>query len=127
MSGTAIFPGELTANQRRALLALVEHPTHEEAATAVGLTSRTLRRYLEDPAFLAEYRALRRAVWERAVGELQTACSEAVSTLRANLGAESEAVQVRAARSILDHARSGLETTDLLERLEALERRLDDA
>jgi len=127
MTRPAVFPDELTDRQRSALLALVEHPTLEEAARAVGLSRRTLYRYLEDPLFLAEYRRLRRAVWERAVGELQTACSEAVSTLRANLGAESEAVQVRAARSILDHARSGLETTDLLERLEALERRLDDA
>lgn len=124
MSGAAVFSEELTDNQRRALLALVEHPTLEEAAAAVGLTSRTLRRYLEDPVFLSEYRALRRAVWEQAVAELQQACGEAVATLRRNLDAESEAAQIRAARTILDHARSGLEITDMLERLEELERRL---
>lgn len=127
MSGSTVFSEELTGNQRRALLALVERPTLEEAASAVGLTSRTLRRYLEDPVFLAEYRTLRRAVWERAVAELQQACGEAVATLRRNLDAESEAAQIRAARSILDHARSGLETTDVLERLEELERRMLDA
>lgn len=126
MSGAAIFSETLTENQRRSLLALVEHPTLEAAAVAVGLTSRTLRRYLEDPLFLTEYRALRRTVWEQAIGELQQACGEAVETLRRNLDAESEAAQIRAARTILDHARSGLETTDLLERLESLERRLLD-
>lgn len=126
MTGQVILSEALSDNQKRALLALQEHPTLEEAAGAIGLTSRTLRRYLEDPIFLNEYRRLRRTVWEVSVSELQAASGEAVATLRANLHAESAAVQVRSARSILDHARNGLETTDLLERLENLERRLMD-
>jgi len=44
----------LSRNQRRALGALLENRTIALAAEASGLTERTLRRYLDDPAFKAE-------------------------------------------------------------------------
>ena len=44
----------LSRNQRRALAALLENRTINLAAEASGLTDRTLRRYLDDPAFRAE-------------------------------------------------------------------------
>ena len=54
----------MTRNQERALAALIGSPTQEAAAAKAGITSRTLRRYLQDPEFSAEY--------ERLTGQLVT-------------------------------------------------------
>jgi hypothetical protein len=50
----------LTAQQERALLALLSTTSQEAAARQCGLASRSLQRYLADPVFQAEYRQRRR-------------------------------------------------------------------
>lgn len=42
--------------QEKALEALANFPTHEKAARAIGISSRTLRRYLQEPEFQARLR-----------------------------------------------------------------------
>ena len=108
-------------NREKALTALIESASVIEAAEKCGLSKETLFRYLRDKDFLKEYRDTRRATVENAVSQLQQATSEAVQTLKENLHCENPAIAVRASQIILDFAFKGLETTDILERLEGLE------
>jgi hypothetical protein len=69
-------------------------------------------------------------VWARAVegavAGLQRASEGAVATLERNLTSGVPSVEVRAAMAILDYALKGVETYDLLERLEDLEAAMKD-
>ena len=64
-----------------AIAALLVQRNHEEAARAVGISPKTLLRWMKDPEFDAAYRAARRAAFSQSVGRLQQASSAAVSTL----------------------------------------------
>jgi transposase-like protein len=104
-----------------AVAALLSHATYEEAARAAGVGLSTLVRWLKEPSFAAAVRDARRRTLEQALGALSAATAEAVETLRACLGAGGDAVRVRAAVAILEHAMRGAEVTDLEERIAALE------
>ena len=106
----------------RALAALLSEPTVEAAATKVGVSESTLLRWMAESVFRGRLRAARRAVVEGAIGRLQQAATEAVDTLRRNLRCGIPAVEVGAARSILDQALRATELLDLAERVEQLER-----
>jgi len=108
-----------------AIGALLTNPTHEGAARAAGVSESTLARWLREPVFAAAVREARRRALEQALGALSAATAEAVETLHAMLGAEGEAVRVRAAVAILEHALRGAEVTDLEERIAALESALE--
>ena len=105
----------------RALAALLSEPTIEAAAQRADVAESTLLRWLQEPAFKARYRAARRSIVESAVGRLQTVATKAVDTLERNLTCGTPAVEVGAARSILDQAIKAVELVDLAERVEALE------
>lgn len=108
-----------------AVAALLSHPTHEAAAKAAGVSESTLARWLREPTFAAAVREARRRALEQALGTLSAATAEAVETLRACLGAEGEAVRLRAAVAVLEHALRGAEVADLEQRIAALEAALE--
>lgn len=108
-------------NKEKALAALLKFPTITEAAKDCGLSEETLYRYLREKDFLTDYRAARRSIMETATTELQKSALEAVETLRRNQNCENPAVEIRAAQAILDLAFRGVETTDILTRLEEIE------
>lgn len=108
-------------NKEKALSALLGSSSIADAAKKCGLSEKTLRRYLEEKEFLAEYRAARRQIVENAIAKLQSSASEAVQTLIDNLHCENPAAENRAAQIILENAVKGVETIDILERLEVLE------
>lgn len=108
-----------------AVAALLTCATYEEAAKVAGVGVSTLSRWLREPSFAGAVREARRRALEQALGTLSAATAEAVETLRACLGAEGEAVRVRAAVAILEHAMRGAEVTDLEERIAALEAALE--
>ncbi len=49
--------GEMTINQRRCIKALLEHSRVEDAASSVGVSGRTVYRWLNDPLFVAALRS----------------------------------------------------------------------
>ena len=57
-------------NKEKALAALLTCDTQREAAAMCGLTDRTLRLYLADPAFYAEYRRRKRQLVSEATKQL---------------------------------------------------------
>jgi len=104
-----------------AISALLAEPTIAGAATKAGIAESTLRRWLAEPAFRAHYRDARRQVVEAAVGRLQAVATQAVDTLARNLTCGIPAVEVGAAKAVLDQATKAVELMDLAERVEHLE------
>lgn len=105
-----------------ALAALLSEPTISTAAKKAGVSESTLLRWMADPPFKTRYREARRQVVEHAVSQLQQAASDAVSALSRNLTCGTPAVEVGAAKAILDQAVKAVELVDLAERVEQLER-----
>jgi hypothetical protein len=105
-----------------AIAALLSEPTIRGAATRTGIGESTLLRWMAEAEFKARYRAARREVVEAAVGRLQQAATDAVDALARNLTCGTPAVEVGAAKAVLDQAIKAVELVDLAERIEALER-----
>lgn len=123
MSETGLVLGR-GRRQDRMILALLEHPTHEKAAAAVGVSQVTLWRYLRKPEFAEAYRHARREAFSQSVARLQHAATAAVGTLL-RVMADREAPpasRVRAADVVLQTALRGMEMEDLEARLGRLER-----
>lgn len=115
--------GNLSAAQQRAVLALIDGGSTNEAATAAGVTPRSIRRWLASDDFRAAYRAASRTAAGEALSRLLSAQSRAVGTLVDCLGAPSHATRVRAARALLEIGTRAIDD-DLDERLDELEREM---
>ncbi len=114
----------LTPSQQRAVLALVSTGSTSEAATAAGVTDRSVRRWLVSDDFRAAYRAASRTAAGEALSRLLSAQSRAVETLVDCLTAPSHATRVRAARALLEIGARALDD-DVDQRLDELERRVE--
>ncbi len=114
----------MTPKQNRVLAALLTQPTKEKAAQVAGISPRTLRDYLADSDFQAEYKKAFAGLVEDATRQAQQAIAPALSTLREIVESEDQNGQVRvsAARSILEFSLKLTEKTDILARLDALEK-----
>ena len=108
-------------NKEKVLIALVETSSIREAAKRAGIGEATIYRYLQDKEFLAEYRNARRQTVESAIAQMQNAASEAVERLKELQYCENPAVAARCAQIIFENSIKGMETTDILERLEKIE------
>ena len=113
----------MTKNQERALAALVSYPTMKAAAAAAGIDYRTIRRYMQDPDFIVEYRRITAELLSDARLRAQQALSPALETLSKICTDENakNMDRIAAARSILEWTIRLTEVTDIIERLEALE------
>jgi len=117
----------LSWRQEKAISCLLGQSTIEDAAVAAGVGTRTLERWLaQDASFRSEFRRARWTLVDETITRLHKAAHEAVQALQRNLAAESEAVQVRAARSILELGFRAAELVDLEARVDALEEGMDE-
>src|SRR5262245_38137876 len=119
------MPGgeQLSRKQDLALAALLTEPTINDAAAKVGVNPRTLRNWLDQPAFAAAFKERCKRILETATSALSGATEGAVEALRRNLTCGKAAAEIRAACGILDHAFKATELLDLIKRLDELERR----
>jgi hypothetical protein len=115
---------KLGRKKEAAISALLSKPTVKAAAAAVPLDEKTLRRWLQEPAFADAYRVARLQVFQAAIGLLQRLAGRAAAALGKNLKAPREQDQIRAAALILQLGRDGIELEDLARRVEALEKQL---
>jgi hypothetical protein len=116
---------EFTSEQDAALRALLANNTIEAAARQAGISSRTLRRYMQRPAFAEALRAARRETVRGISKRLQDAAVEAVDTLRAVMKDESApGPRVTAARCILELSFKAAELEEVEQRIAALEDRV---
>src|SRR6266700_275637 len=115
--------GKLGRKQEEAIAALMAQRNIEEAARAAGVGTRTLIRWLKLPEFRVAYREARRAAFSQSIARLQQASSAAATTLlKIMLDVNAPAsTRVRAADSVLDHAKQAIEIEDIEVRVAALE------
>jgi hypothetical protein len=106
------------------IAALVAGATHAEAAREAGVGERTVYRRLAEPAFRAELQRRRSQIVDNVLGWLVAASTEAVETLvRLQQPGAPAAVQLSAARAILDNMQKVRESAELEARISALEGR----
>jgi hypothetical protein len=106
-------------------LALAAGKTARDAAAELGVGERTVARRLADPGFRLRVNTLRGEMTQRAAGRLADGMATAADTLRGLLNAESDAVKLGAARSLLELGAKLRESVELEERLANLERRIN--
>ena len=112
----------LSRNQRKALTALITEPSITRAAELIGITPKTIHRYLELPEFREELSEAQGAILGQAHHSLLAGITEALDTLRELHGsAESESVRRAAASDWISHALRLAEFVDIERRLQALE------
>jgi len=101
--------------QDQFIVALLEHPTLEKAAAAVGVSDVTLWRCLKKPEFAEAYRMARREAFSQSVARLQHASNAAVGTLlRVMTDREAPpASRVRATDVVLQTSLPGMEIEDI--------------
>jgi hypothetical protein len=104
------------AQQEDAIAALLSEPTVEAAAVKAGISVGVLHAWLRNSTFDNRYQAARRASVDAgvadAITQLQQEAASAVDALRRNLTCGVPAVEVEAAKVILEHAVEGLERTE---------------
>jgi hypothetical protein len=118
---TAGHGSKRAQREEAAIVGLLCEPTVDAAARKAGIGETTLLRWMAEPEFKARLRAARRSVVECAIGRLQQAATQAVDALSRNLTCGIPAVEVGAAKAILDQSIKAVELVDLAERVEALE------
>ena len=118
-----VFDG-LTAQQQKAIIALLENPTVVKAAEASSVSERTLRRWMSDPIFSKAFRKARRESFSHAISIGAHYAAHAMQTLGMVMTDRTVAAQSRvsAANAILKFGRDSIELDDLAARVEALER-----
>lgn len=120
-----ILTDNLTVNQRRAIVYLIEKDTITAAAEATGVTRQTLHSWLQQPDFQAAYRSAKREIYGHAVAKLQRHASRAADVLYELMTSDNETVspgvRLGAARSVLDLAAGG-SMDDLAAEVEEMKR-----
>ena len=116
---------DLRPRELLAIAALLSEPTIKRAADAIGLSEKTIRRYLAKPTFRDAYAKARREAFGSALQRLQEAAGVAVRTLIEIAADEAAkpADRLRAANSIIDFGIRGAELLVFSERLARLEER----
>jgi transposase-like protein len=114
---------ELPKQQDKAILALISEGTVERAAKKVGVSERTLYRWLKEPEFKRAYQEFKRESFGQAIGLLQRYSSTCVNVLAkiATDSASPPQARVSAATNMLRIARDAIELDDLCGRVDALE------
>jgi len=109
--------------KEEAIAALLSQKNIDEAARAVGIGTRTLIRWMQDPGFDKAYRAARRTAFRQCIARLQQASGAAVTTLLKVMvdPGTPPSTKVRAADSILDHSAKAIELEDIEARVAAIE------
>ena len=114
-------PGGQSRKKEAAIGALLANPTIATAAQVAGIGERTLKRWLVDAAFSAEYAKAKQALLESAVNRLRMAAVEFVNVLQAVASDATAPAGSRAAA-----AGRGLELLLKATAFEDIERRLSE-
>ena len=109
--------------KEEAVAALLVQRNLEDAARAVGISPKTLLRWMKEPEFDAAYRAARRAAFSQSIARLQQGSWAAATTLlKTMIDPNTPAsVRVRAAECVMNHATKAIEIEDIEARVAALE------
>lgn len=110
----------------KVITALLTCRTLEGAAKAAGIGRRTLYRYLEDPVFRKELREKRNALMDSALDSIRGKVQKAVDQLDALMDCEDDRTRRLACKDLIDYSLRIKESQDMEERLEAIEKLLNN-
>lgn len=118
----------MTPRKERALQALLVSRTRAEAAATAGIGESTLREYMKNPEFMERYKQAFGDMVRDATRQAQLSLALAISTLTEIMGNADEqaTARIQAARATLEYALKLTEQTDILTRIENLERARGD-
>jgi hypothetical protein len=118
---------KLGRKQEDAIAALLTQRNIDEAASAAGVGTRTLLRWMKIPEFDAAYREARRQAYGQSISRLQQGSTAAATTLLKVMVdiATPPSTRVRAAEAVLSHAAKAIEIEDIDARLRELEAAAD--
>jgi hypothetical protein len=123
---TADYSG-LSSTQELAAVALAAGDYEYIAARKAGVNERTIRRWLEEPAFTRYVKYLRSRSTDRVVGRLAAASGDAVETMyRIMLSAPRISDRLKAAEDIIDLLIKTQALGEQAERISELEERLEE-
>ena len=110
--------------KEEAIAALLTQRNVEEAAKAVGVATKTLLRWMKEPAFEKAYWEARRRAYSQAIARRQQGTTAAATTLLKLLidPGTPASVKVRAAEAIFNHSHKAIEIEDVEARVAELER-----
>lgn len=113
----------MRTDKEKALSALLTSDTKTEAAKKAGISDRTLRTYLSDPVFKAEYQRRKKKLLTDATHQMQQSMKIAVTTLRGIIQSKGskDSDRITAAKLILEYSLRYTEISDILSRIEDLE------
>lgn len=115
----------LSANQKKALSALLTSKSVRDAAKTCGLAERTVWRYLAEDLFLQALRSEQSAIYAAASVRLSEGTDKALEELESLMtGAKSEAVKRQAISDWLSYGFKLWELQELESRIAALEERI---
>ena len=117
---------EFDPAQQTVLLALVHDPNLTAAATAAGVTRRTVYRWLQQPAFQAELARQRDAVLTEALDTVKAHATRAAAELAKLLDEKDGRLRRLVCKDILEQAIRVREVEEFGRRLAAVEKRLED-
>jgi hypothetical protein len=107
--------------QEKALSALLSSATYADAAAKVGVSERTVQRWMADPVFSAAYAELRRGLVNQALDLLVKNALQAAGRLVELNDSPHPGVQLRAVLATLTLAREHSALAGIEQRLAALE------
>jgi transposase-like protein len=110
--------------QEEAIAALLSQRNIEDAARVVGVTEKTLRRWMQEPQFNAQYLRARREGVSQAIARMQQATGAAGAVVLKLMTDPNvpAAVRLRAAECVFDRPIKGIELEDIEVRISELER-----
>jgi hypothetical protein len=114
----------LSANQKKALAALISEKTVRDAAAKIGLAEKTIYRYFKEPAFMDAFTAAQDELTQEAVNRLIGGLGKALDTLE-DLIAHSDQTNKRLASvAWIDRALKLKEFAVLEQKIKDLEERI---
>ena len=110
--------------KEEAVAALLVQRNLEDAARAVGISAKTLLRWMKEPEFDTAYRAAKRTAFGQAIARLQQGSSAAATTLLKLMldPATPPSTRERCSESVLSLANKAIELENIEARLAAVER-----
>lgn len=111
------------ANHRylKAVVALKENSSVAAAAAAIGVSDRTLYRYLEDPDFKELYREILFRDLSQSIGQISASAQKAIFQLEFEIASgERSADRISAAKALLDYAFKGVDLLHTVPKIESL-------
>ena len=117
----------MAINDDRVIAALLSCPTQKAAADAAGVHENTITRLLQRDDFQQKFREARQDMLASTLDRLQAINGQAIDTLAAVMAGKSSpaSAKVSAARTTLEISLRIVETVDILQRLSAIEGRLN--